>query len=104
MEINKSALIAELPGLEAARKFIEDRILEIHAQLRAGPVNYSAPKILKPLPDDPDVLGRDSLGRIKRRRNLSPEDRENRRRLIILAREKKFEKIADTKKATANGQ
>jgi hypothetical protein len=38
-------------------------------------------------------LGRDTLGRIIRKRNLSPEVKENRRRLIAEARQKKLEKI-----------
>lgn len=91
METSKVLLMAELPGLEAAKNAIDARIDEIKAQL--GGV-YIAPGERPPAVLDTGILGRDVLGRILRKRNLTPEQRDNRRRLIALARVKKAEKKA----------
>lgn len=92
MEQELEVLIARLPGLEAARKAIEDQIAEIHRQISLARVGQQG--VQSKAPADPgDVLGHDSLGRIKRRRNLSPEVREAKRKLIAAARQKKLDRL-----------
>jgi hypothetical protein len=86
-------LLAELPGLEAAKRAIDARIEEIKRQLseNKGPQPI-LPQLMK---DDPTILGRDVLGRIKRKRNLSPEVRAHKRALIAAARDKRLEKARE---------
>lgn len=86
-------LIGQLPGMEAARKAIDDQIAEIHRQIARSLV---APDSLRrePAPSsDSTTLGREVLGRIKRKRHLSPEVREAKRKLIAAARQKKFDNL-----------
>lgn len=85
MEQSQMLLLAELPGLEAARLAIEARILEITNRLSSEGTYIKPPAIL-----DPTILGRDILGRIKRRRNISPELKEKKRALIAAARAKRL--------------
>ena len=98
MKEDISVLIGRLSGLEAARRAIEAEIAELHRQIvaLAGQLGgTSVPREVPPqaAPGDPSVLEYDSLGRIKRKRNLSDEEREKRRRLIAAARQKRLEKL-----------
>ena len=86
-------LIGQLPGLEAARKAIDDQIAEIHRQIALSQVSSDSLR-REPAPSsDSTTLGRDVLGRIKRKRNLSPEVREAKRKLIAVARQKKLDSL-----------
>jgi hypothetical protein len=94
---DRLALLNELTGLETVKRLIDSRIEELTFLLQ--PHNFSTPKTLKALPvGDPTVLGRDSLGRIKRKRNLSPEQRQSKRVLIEKARASRLTKIKESKK------
>lgn len=93
METTKLALLAELPGLEAAKVAIDARIEQIKKELTADGGLYLAPGERPPVATDPAILGRDVLGRIKRKRNLSPAVREQKRKLIALARQKKLDDL-----------
>lgn len=94
------ALLEEMTSLERAVKHLNKRIKEIAEALRlpdTDPAYFSAPKTLKPLPEGyATVLGRDSLGRIKRKRNFSPEVREKKRQAIARAREMKLARIRES--------
>src|SRR5262249_36174606 len=89
MEPSKLLLLAELPGLEAARQWIDARILEIQQQLSVGGATYEKPPAIL----DPNILGRDVLGRIKRKRKLSPWALQQKRELIAAARQKRLDKL-----------
>jgi hypothetical protein len=93
-------LVSRLPGLEAAKKAIEDEIAEIYRRVAAetGAAFPSSPQP-QTQPDE-TYLGLDSLGRIKRRRNLSPEVKEQRRQSIALARQARLEKLRKAAKPT----
>lgn len=85
------ALIAELPGLEAAKVAIEARITSIQrsaAQLTPA----------RPVPPgvDPAILGFDTRGRVIRRRQQSPELLEKRREAIKIARAAKLDQLVTT--------
>ena len=77
----------------SARKAIDDQIAEIHRQIALSQV---APDSLRrePAPSsDSTTLARDVLGRIKRKRHLSPEVREAKRKLTAVARQKKLDNL-----------
>lgn len=102
MENNNTVLLAELSGLLAAKQLIELRIADIYRSASGITDNVAAPKQLTPIPfGDTSVLGRDVLGRIKRKRNISPELREKKIALIAAAREKKLAAIAASKQPEA---
>jgi hypothetical protein len=91
--VDALALLGELPGLEAAKRAIDLRISEIMRQVQKdGRVQY-----IPPPEKDPTVLGRDSIGRIIRKRNISEEVKEKRRKMIKVARDKKLQAIYDAK-------
>jgi hypothetical protein len=90
--VDRLAILNELTGLETVKRLIDTRIEELTYLLQ--PDNFSKPKTLKPLPvGDPTVLGRDSLGRIKKKRKLSPEQQAAKRALIAKARESRLARI-----------
>jgi len=92
-DTQRFALLNELNGLETAKHLIDRRINEIMENLQM-PANIASPRNLRPLPiGDPTVLGRDALGRIKRKRNISPELREAKRQLINKARQQKLDAL-----------
>jgi hypothetical protein len=95
MDQAQMLLLAELPGLEVARRAIEARIDEIRSRLSVEGQYVKPPAIL-----DPTILGRDSLGRVIRRRKNSPEVLEKKRQLSAMMRAKKAEKLAQAKIAT----
>jgi hypothetical protein len=75
----------------------------IEKLMKAQEKNYSAPRALKPLPvGDPTVIGRDSLGRINRTRNLTPEQREAKRVQIARVREARLARIREVQKSKPN--
>lgn len=82
MQNTQLQLLAELPGLESAKQAIEARIYEIHKQLTANGSAIVPPPAFM----DASYLGRDVLGRIKRKRNISPEVRKQKQELIAKAR------------------
>lgn len=84
-------LIGELQGLMAAKELLEKRIAGIQRSVQG---NFSAPKEFAPIdPEDPTIIGRDALGRIKRKRHISPELRAKKIALINQAREARLNKI-----------
>jgi hypothetical protein len=88
----KVLLMAQLPGLEEAKIAIEARINEIKKSLSSDGM-YLAPGERPPAALDSSILGRDVIGRIKRKRQLSPEVRAKKVELIARARAKKLEAI-----------
>lgn len=99
MDQNKALLLAELPGLEAAKAAIDQRIEEIRQLYLFN--NGSAPRKLTPIPPgDPNIIGRDTLGRIITRRKNTPEVREQRRKQLAEARQKKLEQFAALKEVS----
>jgi hypothetical protein len=88
-------LISRLPGLEAAKKAIEDQIAEIHRLISASQLAGLQAKA-------PVVAGSAVPGRIKQKRNLSPEEREKRRVLIAAAREKRLNNLRRTSSAESS--
>src|SRR5215472_13901194 len=98
MEEDIQVLIGRLSGLEAARKAIEAEIADIHRRIstRLGQMAVpTAPReeAVVAASEDPTILGRDTLGRIKRKRNISPELRERKRELIAAARAARLDKL-----------
>jgi hypothetical protein len=100
MEEDIQILIGRLSGLEAARTAIEAEIADVHRRIRTLAGQLAGPAAPSPkegasetAPHDASVLGFDALGRIKRKRNLSEEEREKRRTLIASARAKRLEKL-----------
>jgi hypothetical protein len=83
-------LVGRLPGLEAAKKAIEEQITEICRRVAADTGDQGQANLA---PVDPSVLGRDSLGRIVRKRTISPELKEKKRKLIAEARASKIAKL-----------
>jgi hypothetical protein len=92
-------LIGRLPGLEAARDAIDKEIKEIHRRIAADSA-FKRPNLslisesqMRESVAQKDILGIDSLGRVKRRRNLSPEVRAHKRELIAKAREVRLRRL-----------
>jgi hypothetical protein len=82
-----------LPSLEAAKAALESQILLIRQHLNAEEAAATAP--------DPTVLGVDSIGRIIRKRTLSPEVLEKKRQIMRGIRDKRIKDIAELKKLRA---
>lgn len=99
----KVLLMAQLPGLEEAKNAIERRINEIKKALSSDGL-YLPPDERPPAAVDSTILGRDVIGRIKRKRNLSPEVREAKRKLIAAARSKKLAAIYAQQEAEKNAR
>src|SRR5260370_24948071 len=87
-------LVSRLPGLKAAKKAIEDQIAEI---CRRVAMETGAPSQPTPLPPNRENLGVDALGRIKRRRKISPELRAQKVELIGKAPSARLLKLASMK-------
>jgi hypothetical protein len=103
MDDTQLKLLAEVPGLEAAQRAITARLDEIR-RILTGIVPAAPAFPLNSAGFPPGILGRDTLGRIIRKRKLSPEVKENRRKLIAAAREKKYQKQADLEARAAQGK
>lgn len=96
-EKDLTTLIGELPGLEVAKKAIQERIDEIHRHISGANVRLFPPTVPEttkfPAPSDPTVLGIDSIGRVIRRRTFSPETLAQKREAIRRAREVRMEQL-----------
>jgi hypothetical protein len=88
MEDSKLLLIKHISALEMIKAMLESEIRDLKAQL--GSTESGEGIHERTLPEDPDILGFDSLGRLKRKRTISPELREKKRKLIAVAREKRL--------------
>jgi hypothetical protein len=90
MDEELQLLVGRLPGLEAAKKAIEEQIAEICRRVAAetGDQGQSNPP-----PAERETLGGGAIGRVKRRRNISPELRARKVELICKARAAKLLKI-----------
>ncbi len=96
MDNAKALLLAELPGLEAAKTAIDARIEQIRRDYHSN--NPSAAKNLAPInPSDTSVIGRDTIGRIIRKRTISPELRAAKIAQIGMARKLKLDRIRAAK-------
>lgn len=97
----KQLLQTMLPSLEAMKAALESQILLIRQHLSAEETIRAVPAAPATPATDPTVLGIDTLGRVIRRRTLSPEILEKKRLLMNQVRERRLQELRELREYKA---